>query len=45
VALWFKTLGHEEWFYHYLSGIISISSIIYATIRDTKHASAMQRHE
>ena len=45
VALWFKTLGHETWFYYYLSGIICISLIIYSTMRDTKHASAMHRHE
>jgi MHS family alpha-ketoglutarate permease-like MFS transporter len=45
VALWFKTLGHETWFYYYLSGIICISLIIYATMRDTKHDSAMYRHE
>ncbi len=45
VALYFKTLGHEEWFYYYLSGMIFLSLIIYATMRDTKHASAMHRHE
>ena len=45
VALWFKTIGHETWFYYYLSGIICISLIIYATMRDTKHQSAMHRHE
>jgi MHS family alpha-ketoglutarate permease-like MFS transporter len=45
VALYFKSLGHEEWFYYYLSGIIFLSLIIYATMRDTKHESAMHRHE
>jgi MHS family alpha-ketoglutarate permease-like MFS transporter len=45
VALYFKTLGHEEWFYYYLSGMIFISLLIYATMRDTKHESAMHRHE
>ena len=45
IALWFKSLGHEEWFYYYLSGMIFLSLIIYATMRDTKHASAMHRHE
>ena len=45
VALSFKTLGHEEWFYYYLSGMIFLSLIIYATMRDTKHNSAMHRHE
>jgi MHS family alpha-ketoglutarate permease-like MFS transporter len=45
IALYFKSLGHEEWFYYYLSGIILVSLLIYATMRDTKHESAMQRHE
>src|SRR6476661_3095769 len=45
VALYFKSLGHEEWFYYYLSGMIFLSLIIYATMRDTKHESAMHRHE
>jgi MHS family alpha-ketoglutarate permease-like MFS transporter len=45
VALYFKTLDHEEWFYYYLSGIIFLSLLIYATMRDTKHESAMHRHE
>src|SRR6202008_287461 len=45
VALYFKSLGHEEWFYYYLSGMIFLSLIIYATMRDTKRASAMHRHE
>jgi len=44
VALWFKSNGHEHWFYYYLSGIIFLSLIIYMTMRDTKHASAMHRH-
>jgi MHS family alpha-ketoglutarate permease-like MFS transporter len=45
VALYFKSLGHEDWFYYYLSGMIFLSLIIYATMRDTKHESAMHRHE
>lgn len=45
IALYFKSLGHEEWFYYYLSGMIFLSLIIYTTMRDTKHASAMHRHE
>jgi MFS transporter, MHS family, alpha-ketoglutarate permease len=45
VALYFKSLGHEEWFYYYLTGIIFLSLLIYSTMRDTKHESAMHRHE
>src|SRR6266403_1090703 len=45
IALYFKSLGHEDWFYYYLSGMIFLSLIIYTTMRDTKHESAMHRHE
>jgi MHS family alpha-ketoglutarate permease-like MFS transporter len=45
IALYFKSLGHEDWFYYYLSGIIFLSLIIYARMRDTKHQSAMHRHQ
>jgi MFS transporter, MHS family, alpha-ketoglutarate permease len=45
IALYFKSIGHEEWFYYYLASVICLSLIIYSTMRDTKHASAMHRHE
>jgi MFS transporter, MHS family, alpha-ketoglutarate permease len=45
VALYFKSLGHEDWFYYYLSGMIFLSLLIYSSMRDTKHESAMHRHE
>src|SRR5215468_9403810 len=45
VALYFKSSGHEQWFYYYLSAMIFLSLIIYSTMRDTKHESAMHRHE
>jgi len=45
IALYFKKMGHEPWFYFYLSAVIFLSLIIYATMRDTKHQSAMHRHE
>jgi len=44
VALWFKSIGHETWFYVYLTGIIAISLAVYVTMRDTKRASAIGRH-
>jgi MHS family alpha-ketoglutarate permease-like MFS transporter len=45
VALKFKDLGHEGWFYYYLTGMIAISLVVYLFMRDTKHQSAMHRHE
>ena len=45
VALGFKSLGHEIWFYYYLTGMIGISLVVYLFMRDTKADSAMHRHE
>ena len=45
LALWFKSIGHERWFYYYLTALIAISLIVYATMRDTKRHSAIGRHE
>ena len=39
IALWFKTNGNENYFYYYISGLVFLSLIIYATMRDTKHTS------
>jgi MHS family alpha-ketoglutarate permease-like MFS transporter len=45
VALWFKSVGHETWFYYYLTAVIATSLIVYVTMRDTRSASAIGRHE
>lgn len=36
VALWFKKNGHESYFYWYVTLSISISLIVYITMKDTK---------
>eukprot|EP00887_Chlorella_sp_A99_P004468 scaffold42.g4468.t1 len=41
IALWFKRYGHEEWFYYYLAGVIFVSLLVYASMRDTKHKSTI----
>ena len=45
IALWFKSIGHESWFYWYLTGCIAASLLVYLTMRDTKKISAMDRHD
>lgn len=45
IALWFKSIGHENWFYYYLTGCIATSLVVYLFMRDTKRASAMNRHD
>jgi MHS family alpha-ketoglutarate permease-like MFS transporter len=44
LALWFKSIGHERWFYYYLTGLIATSLIVYTTMRDTRRESAMGKH-
>lgn len=39
VALYLKDVGHERWFYAYVSAVIGLSLITYATMRDTKRTS------
>ena len=36
IALWFKSIGHETWFYYYLTAVIATSLVVYVTMRDTK---------
>ncbi len=38
-ALWFKNIGHENYFYWYVTACILISLILYTTMKDTKHHS------
>lgn len=45
IALWFKSIGQEIWFYYYLTSVIAASLIVYITMRDTKHTSAIGRHQ
>jgi len=45
LALWFKSIGREGWYYYYLTGMIGISLLVYLFMRDTKADSAMHRHE
>ena len=42
VALYFKTIGHESWFYTYLTGCICASLLVYVFMRDTKKHSAIE---
>jgi MHS family alpha-ketoglutarate permease-like MFS transporter len=36
IALWLKDIGHETWFYWYVSGCVLISLIVYVLMADTK---------
>ena len=45
IALWFQSIGHQRWFYYYLTVVIAASLFVYATMRDTKSRSAMGMHD
>jgi MHS family alpha-ketoglutarate permease-like MFS transporter len=36
LALWAKSIGHERWFYWYVSTCVGISLLVYATMRETR---------
>ncbi|MEO7917541.1 MAG: MFS transporter [Dokdonella sp.] len=42
LALWFKSIGHESWFYWYVSAMIGISLLVYATMRDSRDHSRIE---
>jgi MHS family alpha-ketoglutarate permease-like MFS transporter len=44
IALSFKSAGHEQWFYYYLTAVIAASLVVYVTMRDTRFQSAIGRH-
>ena len=41
IALWLKKIGHESWFYWYITGCIAISLLVYVLMRDTKLSSKL----
>jgi MFS transporter, MHS family, alpha-ketoglutarate permease len=43
IALWFKSIGHERWFYYYLTAVIAVSLLVYVGMRDTKKHSTIGR--
>jgi MHS family alpha-ketoglutarate permease-like MFS transporter len=45
IALWFQSIGHQRWFYYYLTAVIAISLVVYVTMRDTRTRSALGVHE
>jgi len=42
VALWFKSIGHESYFYWYVTFCVLISLTLYTTMKDTKHHSKIE---
>jgi MFS transporter, MHS family, alpha-ketoglutarate permease len=36
IALWFKKIGHEDYFYWYVTACIACSLLVYAGMRDTR---------
>ena len=44
IALWFQSIGHQRWFYYYLTTVIAVSLVVYVTMRDTKKRTAMGLH-
>ena len=42
VALWLKNVGHERWFYIYISLLAAASLVAYVRMRETKHTSLIE---
>jgi MFS transporter, MHS family, alpha-ketoglutarate permease len=39
IALWFKSIGHEEWFYWYVTGCVACALIVFVFMRETSRTS------
>ncbi len=45
IALYLKKAGHESWYYWFVTGCISISLLVYLTMRDTRKISLIDEEE
>lgn len=43
IALWFKQIGSEEYFYWYITGCILFSLLVYTGMKDTKKTSTLDK--
>ena len=41
LALWMKSIGHESWYYWYVTGCIALSLVVYSTMPETQKISTM----
>lgn len=41
IALWLKSIGHEQWFFWYVAGCIAVSLVVYLSMKDTRRHSAL----
>ena len=45
LALWFQSIGHQRWFYYYLTAVIAVSLVVYVLMRDTKKYSTIGQRQ
>lgn len=43
IALYLKSIGHESWYFYFVTACILISLIVYLTMKDTKHTSLIEK--
>ncbi len=41
LALWFKSIGHETWFYGYVTVMIAVSLVVYVVMPETRDSTVM----
>jgi len=42
IALWLKSIGHEQWFFWYVAGCCAVSLCVYIAMQDTSRNSLIQ---
>jgi MFS transporter, MHS family, alpha-ketoglutarate permease len=43
VALWFKSIGHETWFYWYVSACVGCSLLVFTLMRESSRTSLIEK--
>ena len=41
LARWFKSIGHETWFFGYVTVLIAMSLVVYVVMPETRHSAEM----
>jgi MHS family alpha-ketoglutarate permease-like MFS transporter len=41
LALWFKSIGHEQWFFGYVTVLIAVSLVVYVVMPETRDSTVM----
>jgi MHS family alpha-ketoglutarate permease-like MFS transporter len=45
IALWFKDIGHESWYFFYVTACVLVSLLVYIRMRETSDGSPLDERK